>query len=104
MTYTSADTNIAAVDEEGNIKGMAVGETVITAAASTGKTAEITVVVCPKATGIELDKTEVELFAGETVTLTAVLSPDTAIQTVNWMSSDTAIAEGEKALRGDRSP
>ena len=94
-TYTSADTNIATVDEEGNIKGIAVGETVITAAAPTGKTAEITVVVCPKATGIELDKTEVELFAGETVTLTAVLSPDTAIQPVNWMSSDTAIAEVE---------
>ena len=44
-TYTSADTNIATVDEEGNIKGIAVGETTVTATTVNGLTASCKVIV-----------------------------------------------------------
>ena len=44
-TYTSADTNIATVDEEGNIKGIAVGETTVTVTTVNGLTASCKVIV-----------------------------------------------------------
>lgn len=57
--------------------------------------ASITVSVAPAnvaVTGITLDKTALELTAGETGTLTATVAPETATETVTWSSSDETIA------------
>lgn len=56
-----------------------------------GENGTVEVVNIP-ATGITLDKTNVELFRGETVTLTATVSPDNSTDTVEWSSSDNSVA------------
>ena len=46
-----------------------------------------------KVTGVKLDKTSLELKAGESAVLTATVSPDNATnQSVTWKSSDTKVA------------
>lgn len=44
------------------------------------------------ATGITLDKTSAEVFSGETVTLTATVTPANTTDTVTWSTSDSNVA------------
>lgn len=63
-TYTSADTNIATVDEEGNIKGLAVGETTVTVTTVNGLTASCKVIVEePKPASFSVDSWRLSVWA-----------------------------------------
>ncbi|MBQ1729221.1 MAG: S-layer homology domain-containing protein, partial [Oscillospiraceae bacterium] len=63
-TYTSADTNIATVDEEGNIKGIAVGETTVTVTTVNGLTASCKVIVEePKPASFSVDSWRLSVWA-----------------------------------------
>jgi len=50
----------------------------------------------PDANDIKLDKNDLELLAGETATLKAILIPSDANKTVSWESSDPTIATVDK--------
>jgi len=94
VTWTSSDPSVATVDG-GKIEAVKEGTATVTAKAG-DKTATCKVTIDKKVIAVEsveLDKTEVELTEGDSVTLTATVKPDDATdKTVTWTSSDPSIA------------
>lgn len=107
IEYTSSDTNVATVDNEGVVTAIAEGETAITATA-TGKSISGTKIFQPASvsykvtvaknslpvTSITLNETKLIKKPGDAaVTLTATVAPDNATdKTVVWTSSNESVA------------
>ena len=92
VTWNSSDQSIASV-ESGKVKAVKKGEATITAKAG-DKSVDIKVVVLAPISGISLNKDNIELYIGETETLTATISPTDASlkEPIEWSSSNESIA------------
>ncbi len=94
VVWSSSNEEVASV-KDGVVTAISAGKATITATCgSVSATCEITVTakVIP-ASGIALDKNEETLFEGESLTLTATVSPENATdKTVVWSSSDVEVA------------
>lgn len=114
LAYLSSDESVATVDESGNVTAVGVGECTITTTivADTTATAEdagvdsemlvvpenakaeTKVTVGKAIESITLDSNEGVLTVGNSVTITATVTPDNATNaTVNWTSSDETVAK-----------
>ena len=95
ISWSSDKTDVATVDENGNVSANSVGTATIKATAD-GETAECTIIVEEKVIPVEsitLNKTEAEIFVGAEEKLTATVLPEDATnKDVTWTSSDTTIA------------
>ncbi|WP_289761929.1 Ig-like domain-containing protein [Duncaniella muris] len=94
VIWSSSDSNIATVDENGVITAVAVGKATITATTANGLKAECEITVVESlAASISLNKSEATLKATETVSLEATIGPETTTdKTVTWTTSDDSIA------------
>lgn len=95
IKWTSSNPSVATVGQEGEVSAITDGTSSITASCG-GKTGTCSVTVKKSVivvSGIQLDKNEVSLYEGESVTLTATVSPtDATDKTVTWSSTDNSIA------------
>lgn len=101
VTWTSSDSNVATV-YNGTVTGKSSGTVTITATTVNGKTATCKVTVSKKpeeqpkpivTNGITLNKNSVDIYIGETATITATVSPSNAAdKSVTWTSSNNSIA------------
>lgn len=94
--WATADAAVATVSADGLVTGVAPGQTVITVTSGTVK-AECSVTILPIPEvfpdGIGLNITERELRKGETVQLSATVSPDNADnKTLSWQTSNSTVA------------
>lgn len=100
VTWSSDNTAVATVNQNGKVTGVAAGTATITVTTADGnKTATCTVTVPdPSAdpvavTGVSLNKTSTSLTVGSSETLTATVAPANATnQAVTWSSNNTAVA------------
>lgn len=96
VTWTSSSENVATVDANGNVTGIASGTATITATTSNGLKATCAVTVKAKVidvASITLNMDKAELVEGSTTQLTATITPDNATdKSVTWSSSDEAVA------------
>ena len=95
VTWKSGNTGIATVNASGVVKGVRPGTVTITAtSASGGKTASCKVTVKPiPVTGVRLNKTSANIYAGYTTTLSATVLPTNATNKgVTWSSSNNKVA------------
>ena len=93
IVWTSSNTSVATV-ERGKVTAKGKGTAIITATTYNGKkaTCNVTVTSPVAITGINLDKSVLELYVGKSDTLNATISPsDATDQSVTWSSSDTDI-------------
>ena len=92
VTWTSSDPNVATV-ADGKVSAIATGSATITARCGNVE-AKCAVTVSPiEITAIQISKTAVSLSVGETVVLTATVSPENASdKSVTWTSSDPNVA------------
>ena len=93
VQWTTSDETIATVDQNGTVNAINSGNATITASAGgVSASCAVTVVFIP-VSSIFLDKNSVTLEKGETITLTATVSPEEATdKTVRWTSNDTSVA------------
>lgn len=93
ITWSTSDYSVATVDLSGNVQGQKTGTATITArAGSVARTCKVTVYV--PVTSVTLDKTEVTIQEGRTLTLHATVNPtDATDKTVTWSSSDPTIVK-----------
>ncbi len=102
VTWESDNTQVATVDEHGQVTAVSAGTATITVKTEDGdKTAECKVTVnAPQAvpvTGVTLDKAELTLKEGSTGTLEAKVEPsDATNKTVTWESNKTNVATVEQ--------
>lgn len=95
VIWRSSDENIIKVNPNGKITAISAGEAKITVFSEENYDIqdECFVKVVQPATGLELNKTVLELAEEESEQLLATVTPNTATnKTVNWTSSDTSIA------------
>ena len=96
VSWSSNNTSVATVNN-GEVTAVAPGTATITVTTEDGgKTATCVVTVKARVypvTGVSLDKTSANLVEGESITLTATITPENATnKNVNWSSSNTAVA------------
>ena len=97
ITWSSNNEPIATVSQTGEITAIAVGTATITVTTEDGNktaTCAITVVAATvPVTGVNLNKTTLELLTGNGELLTATVAPTTATdKTVTWTSNNPAVA------------
>ena len=91
ITWTSSDSNVATVDENGMITAIGNGSTEIKAMVD-GITATCKVNVKTLVSSIELNKKDITLLPGSTEILSFNMSPpDSSNKEVTWMSSDANV-------------
>ena len=99
IVWSSSKEEVATV-ENGIVTAKAAGETVITATCGTVK-AECAVTVTPPvmASAVTLDKTELNLYTGDTAALTAAIQPeDTTDPTIAWTTTDAEAASVQNGV------
>ncbi len=94
VSWTSSDTAVATVDQNGKVTAVKAGSATITVKTTDGgKTATCAVTVIARVASVSLNKGNITLNIGETATLVATVSPDNATdKSVSWTSSDPAVA------------
>jgi len=97
VTWSSDNSAVATVDNDGIVTAVAAGTATITVTTQDGnKTATCEVTVTPpviNVTNVTLNKSDLSLIIGGTEQLTATIEPDNATdKMVTWSSSNTAVA------------
>ena len=98
LSWETSDTNVATVDQYGDVKAVATGNATITATTTDGTnlsaSCEVTVTGI---TALELNKTATSIYVGGTDSLAVTITPDDVInKTIVWQSSDTTVAAVEQ--------
>lgn len=94
LSWSSSNTSVATVNN-GVISGKSAGTAIVTCIAKDGskKSAKCTVTVKQGVTKITLNKTNATVGVGNTIQLTATVSPDNASnKSVTWTSANSSVA------------
>ncbi|MDE6485097.1 MAG: Ig-like domain-containing protein [Duncaniella sp.] len=96
VTWKSSNEDVATVGTDGLVTAIAKGSAIITATNSKGHSAECAITVISAvhvAESIELNSDMANITEGDTIELTATISPETTTdKTVSWTSSDPSVA------------
>ncbi len=95
LEWTSSDTTVAKVYDDGDVEAVGVGRCKVYATSTDGNNvvAECTIIVkqIVSATSVTINSHEILMLTGKVRTLTARLFPLNATETVKWVSSDTSV-------------
>ena len=96
LTWTSSDSSIVSVDNDGNIKGVSVGKATITVTSSNGKKATCIVEVTTETIPVEeiiLSPSKLNMDVGDSSQISVKVEPENATEReIIWTSSDPSIA------------
>lgn len=94
VTWTSSNNRVAVVSSKGVVSALKGGTATVTAKTENGLTASCRITVRQLAEKIKLSKTALTLSPNERATLTATVTPASAVYaTVEWTSDNTKVAQ-----------
>ncbi|MBR0137757.1 MAG: Ig-like domain-containing protein [Erysipelotrichaceae bacterium] len=100
LKYTSADTSIATVSQDGKITGISAGKTTITVTTESGKTASCEVEVITRVGYIDFEEGYKDvMFVGETQILKYTIAPADATEKLNIYSTDESVLKIDKNMK-----
>ncbi len=95
LNWTSSDTSVAKVYDDGDVEAVGVGRCKVYATSTDGNNvvAECTIIVkqIVSASSVTINSHEILMLTGKMRTLTARLYPTNSTETVHWVSSDTSV-------------
>ncbi|SOC03998.1 InlB B-repeat-containing protein [Pseudobutyrivibrio ruminis] len=93
---TTLDTAVK-ISNDGTVTALAAGRAVVHAECNGARTSDISINVSNATVGtsITLDKSETNLFSGESTTVTALVTPESSASNVKWTTSDKDIVAVE---------
>ena len=89
VTWKSSDPLVAAVDNDGNVRGLKSGTTVITAEADNGVSGTCTVTVNAPITEMTFENPSLTLYLGEAYKLKLNITPANTTDTIKYSVSDS---------------
>lgn len=93
LSWTSSDSNVASVDQQGNITAVKAGTATITVSVAAGVAATCEVTVVSKMSAITLNETSKTLEPLQSFQLSASVVPEDASHSeLSWTSSDPSVA------------
>ena len=94
VTWSSSNSAVASVDQNGNVSALKEGTATITVTTTDGsKKATCKVTVRVPVESISLNKNELTLYLGSSETLSATVKPDDATdKTITWVSMNPSVA------------
>ena len=94
LIWSSSNTSVAAIDDNGQLTTTGLGTTTITCTAHNGVSAQCEVTVTPVlVSAITINETNAELIVGDNLQLQATIAPDNATdKSVTWSSTNEAVA------------
>ena len=92
ITWTSSDTGVVKVDNNGNLIAINSGSSVITATTENGKSITCSVTVITSITSISLDKDSITLKPGESENIIAKILPSNATENVTWVTTNSNVS------------
>ncbi|MGL6206995.1 MAG: Ig-like domain-containing protein, partial [Lactobacillus panisapium] len=96
ITWSSSATSVAAISSSGVVTGVKSGTATITAKASNGVIGTKTIKVnatTVSVTGVSINASSTSLYTGNTLTLSATVTPTNATdKSITWSSSNTTVA------------
>ena len=94
LLWSSANTSVATVDQNGKVTAVSAGIARITAKTSNGRySASCIVYVEDLVSSISFDKSELVIYNGTSEKITATVLPFTSNQSLEWSSDNTSVAE-----------
>lgn len=97
VTFTTSNSKVAVVDNNGKITAVGVGTAIIAAETYNGKTAVCNVTVKKSADSIKLDKTNITLGIGEEYDFSSSIPSDTAAYYRLYYSDNSEVASVERS-------
>lgn len=93
LSWTSSDSNVASVDQQGNITAIKAGTATITVSVAAGVAASCEVTVVSKMSAITIGETSKTLEPSQSFQLSASVVPEDASHSeLSWTSSDPSVA------------
>lgn len=96
VTWSSSNATVASVDSNGKVTAKKNGSATITATTQNGKTATAKITVNKKTvdvTSVKINSNVYSVYEGDTIILSATVSPDNATnKKITWSSNDTSVA------------
>ncbi len=96
VTWSSSNKNVATVDKNGKVTAKAAGTATITVRTSNGKSANCKVTVKSVPSSVKLSRNKATRGVGDTYQLKATVSPNNAVTTLTWSSSNSGVVSVDK--------
>lgn len=91
ISWTTSDTNVATVDQSGNVTGVNIGSAVITAATDNGYSSICTVTVDAPVTSMEFERPSITVYKNDVQKLNLICMPGDTTDSITYYTSNSSV-------------